>query len=511
MPAGSVKPVKVVLGKFILRERCFEIGRQHRARGRRTVSGRSTRRSRPSQRDTAGPGRPETLRASERPRSFTRAPERGDRNPEKTGQLYAHPPLTVMPDKKTGFLDNLTNVSFRPDDSEEARTRKRVIVAAGVLTPPALVGVGLTYLLFGDLLPGLIYIAFAIFVWVNILAFVFGHKNERLLVLIIGLVALPTHLSIALLLGDFVSSGGIILWGLAFPVGTGAIFLSRRGMIPFYLLFAVNLIVGVFFATGSRTNVPPVVASGILVANLGALAALLTATLAYFIRQRDAAYGRLREEQARAENLLLNILPADIAARLKVDQGAMADHFDQASILFADVVGFTPLSASLSPARLVELLNEVFSGFDTLVERYGLEKIKTIGDCYMVAAGVPLPRDDHAEAIVRLGLDIQALVTTHDFQGHRLRVRVGINSGPVVAGVIGRKKFIYDLWGDAVNIASRMESHGQDGRVQITGSTFELVRGVFECEPLGPVFIKGKGEMEVYLVAGEGAAGRPGP
>ncbi len=157
----------------------------------------------------------------------------------------------------------------------------------------------------------------------------------------------------------------------------------------------------------------------------------------------------------------------------------------------------------MTPTEIVELLNEVFSHFDTLVDKYGLEKIKTIGDCYMVAAGVPRPRADHAQALTRMALEMRDYVSGREFHGRRLAFRIGLNSGPVVAGVIGRKKFIYDLWGDAVNTASRMESHGQGGIIQITRATYELVKDEFVCEPRGTMNVKGKGEMEVWFVTGE--------
>jgi guanylate cyclase len=157
--------------------------------------------------------------------------------------------------------------------------------------------------------------------------------------------------------------------------------------------------------------------------------------------------------------------------------------------------------------QLVTILEEVFLAFDGLADRYGVEKIKTIGDCYMVAAGVPRERADHAQALVALALDMLEIVASRTFGGHRLAFRIGINSGPVVAGVIGRRKFIYDLWGDAVNLASRMESHGAEGAIQITRATYELVKDAFVCEPRGLVEIKGGGRIEAWHVVGRQAAG----
>jgi adenylate cyclase len=213
---------------------------------------------------------------------------------------------------------------------------------------------------------------------------------------------------------------------------------------------------------------------------------------------------RLAQEQEKSDRLLLNILPRETAAALKEREGVIADHYDDASILFADVADFTPMAAGMKPNEIVELLDEVFSHFDTLVDRYGLEKIKTVGDCYMVAAGVPRHRPDHAHVLVRMGLDILSHAGGRSFgNGRRVSFRIGINSGPVVAGVIGRKKFIYDLWGDTVNVASRMECHGVSGTIQIATGTYAQIKDDFECEPRGTILVKGKGEMPVWHVVSE--------
>ena len=231
------------------------------------------------------------------------------------------------------------------------------------------------------------------------------------------------------------------------------------------------------------------------VLNLGVVIALGFSFLYYFVGQRNFF-------QQRSEMLLLNILPKEISEILKTGPRTIAAHHDAASILFADVVEFTPMAATMTPLELVDLLNEVFQCFDTLVEKYGLEKIKTIGDCYMVAAGVPRSRPDHAGALVQLALDMREVVSERTFCGQRLAFRIGINSGPVVAGVIGHKKFIYDLWGDAVNLASRMESHGQSGAIQITRRTYELIKNDFACAGRGRVEVKGAGDLEVWHVIG---------
>src|SRR4029078_4039033 len=207
-------------------------------------------------------------------------------------------------------------------------------------------------------------------------------------------------------------------------------------------------------------QLPERVAPCLVVLILGVVIAIAFGMLFYFVMQRNFF-------QERSEMLLLNILPKEISEALKAEQKTIAAHHDAASILFADVVDFTPMAAEMTPLQLVELLNDVFQCFDLLVEKYDLEKIKTIGDCYMVAAGVPRARSDHAVVLVQLALDMREAVAARSFGGRHLTFRMGINSGPVVAGVIGRRKFIYDLWGEAVNVASPLEAHRQGGAVQL--------------------------------------------
>jgi guanylate cyclase len=222
-----------------------------------------------------------------------------------------------------------------------------------------------------------------------------------------------------------------------------------------------------------------------------------------FAHQRNAALTALQAEQEKSEALLLNILPRSIAERLKAATETIADHFDATTILFADVVDFTPLAQGLTPVEVVGILDHLFSHFDELVERHGLEKVKTIGDCYMAAAGVPNPLPDHARKTALLALDMRDVVATSVVAGlPGLELRIGINSGPVVAGVIGTKRFLYDLWGDAVNTASRMESQGTPGEIQITRATYELLKDEFVCKRRGTVLVKGKGEMETWYLVG---------
>ncbi len=222
-----------------------------------------------------------------------------------------------------------------------------------------------------------------------------------------------------------------------------------------------------------------------------------------FDRTANRLQGALEKEHERSESLLHNILPKAIANRLKDEKKTIADAFAQASVLFCDIVGFTTYSSGSPPEKVVSMLNDIFSRFDDLAEKHGLEKIKTIGDAYMVAAGIPKERPDHAQAIADMALDMLETVKRFNATtGSTLQVRIGINSGPVVAGVIGKKKFIYDLWGDTVNTASRMESFGVPGEIQVTEATAALLGTNYVTEKRGTVDVKGKGPIVVYLLKG---------
>ena len=235
------------------------------------------------------------------------------------------------------------------------------------------------------------------------------------------------------------------------------------------------------------------------------------------LRDRERAYiKKLRSEQERSEQLLLNILPRPIAERLKEGQRTIADVFPDVTVLFADLVGFTRMSEQLPPAELVAMLNKIFSMFDQLAEKHGLEKIKTIGDEYMAASGLPMPRPDHAEAMAEMALDMLAVIERFNTKRKSgVRIRIGMNCGPVTAGIIGTKKFAYDLWGDTVNIASRMESHGIANAIQVTESTYKRLRHKYAFQRRGIIHVKGKGALCTYFLVGrrpqKGAAGDSSP
>ena len=245
----------------------------------------------------------------------------------------------------------------------------------------------------------------------------------------------------------------------------------------------------------SAPTQPPLSELGEAVSNTAMFAAVLV--LGEAVRSRRA----LQLEQERSERLLLNVLPASIAARLKQREEVIADRFSDVTVLFADLVDFTRRSERITPEQLVQILNELFSVFDQVAQRHGLEKIKTVGDAYMVAGGLPEPRPDHAQAVAEMALAIRDEVARRsDPSGQPLQVRIGIDTGPAVAGVIGTSKFSYDLWGDTVNTASRMESYGVAGCIQVTARTYQRLKDGYRFERRGPIQVKGKGELVTYLL-----------
>jgi adenylate cyclase len=308
------------------------------------------------------------------------------------------------------------------------------------------------------------------------------------------------------MLGGLDESSSVILWSLLAPLG--AVAFDRPGRAwPWFAAFVATIVLALALSEVVRPNgadLPEAFVRTFDVLNIVVVSLVAMMLLVTFARGRDTA-------QSRVEALLLNVLPAEIAQRLQSDPNSIADHFDDVSILFADVVDFTPLSSRLDAREVVGLLDRLFTSFDELVDRYEVEKIKTIGDCYMVAAGVPRQRPDHAHALAALALELRECAKSclPDGTDHDLRLRIGISSGPVVAGVIGRRRFLYDLWGDTVNMASRMESHGTPDTIQITRTTFELLRDDFVLEPIGLVDVKGKGAIETWrLVGPRGISGR---
>lgn len=397
----------------------------------------------------------------------------------------------------------ILTIGIDPLDREEVRLQKQIFAAGLFLIILACTFWGATYAYFGEVTAALISLGYAVFTILSLLVIQRWRRLE---------IFLPVHLSAGLLLpffqtlllGGFGASGAVFLWSLLSPLAALFFYRMERAFI-WALAYFVLLTAAVMVQPQLDPNnlLPSWLVTIFFGMNIVGVSLIVLSILNYFLEQKNEAYRLLAIEEEKAENLLLNILPEEIAAILKNESRTIAENFMRASILFADLVGFTPLTAKMAPIEMVNLLNLIFSYFDDLVEKYGLEKIRTIGDSYMVAAGVPRPRADHAQALAYLALDMQAYICSlPPVDGRAIQFRIGINSGPVVGGVIGRKKFVYDIWGDAVNIASRMESQGEAGRVQITQATHELIKSEFLCEWRGTIEIKGRGAMGTWFLIG---------
>jgi guanylate cyclase len=300
-------------------------------------------------------------------------------------------------------------------------------------------------------------------------------------------------------LGGFAASGVLMTWSILAPF-CALMFQSIRQAVWWFLAYLGLLAISLTFDDQFRQWATPMShATSMLFFGMNIIgpAVAIFLSMMYFVNA-------FQREHARSEALLLNILPGPVAQRLKAGEAVIADGYSEVTILFADIVDFTKLAARTKPQELVNLLNKVFSAFDRLTRRHGLEKIKTIGDAYMVVGGLPVPQTDHATAIAEMALEMHAETARLEQElGEPLGLRIGIDSGPVVAGVIGEQKFAYDLWGDAVNTASRMESQGVADHTQLTESAYQRVKENYVCEKRGTINVKGKNEMTTYFLTGK--------
>jgi adenylate cyclase len=396
------------------------------------------------------------------------------------------------------ILDRILSIGADPRDTTDERFRRRLLVGVSLLILPVAFVWGCLYWGFGEhrvALTPWAYVAGSVIslaVFSRTRNFAFLRTAQFLLILIAP--ALGT-----ILVGGIDESSSVLMWSLLAPLGAVAFDSPSRAW-PWFGGFVAAILLSVLLSEVVRpqgADLPNGFVRTFDVLNIVLVSFVAMLLLVTFARGRETA-------QARVEALLLNVLPAEVAERLQSAPNSIADHFEEASILFADVVDFTPLSSELDPREVVGLLDRLFTSFDELVDRHDVEKIKTIGDCYMVAAGVPTPRSNHAHALAGLALEMRERARDCLPEGadHDMRLRIGISSGPVVAGVIGRRRFIYDLWGDTVNMASRMESHGTPDCIQITRSTWELLHEDFVAEPLGLVDVKGKGSVETWRLVG---------
>ncbi len=400
----------------------------------------------------------------------------------------------------------LAAIGAAPGDSDDERLAKATLTLAATLMATLAVVWVATYWSLGLWRSGAIPFAYQLATVAGLVVFA---RTKRVEVFrstqLAMMLALPFLLQASL--GGFRVSSAVALWAFTAPLGA-LLFEGVRRSTPWFGAFvAVAVALGVLEPhLNGEGRVPVSIVVAFFVLNVLGVSTTVYLLLRYFIGERARILDALSAERERSERLLLNVLPATIAQRLKESPGVIADSFDSVTVLFADIVGFTAYAEALPAGDVVAVLNRLFSTFDELSDRHGLEKIKTIGDAYMVVAGLPVARPDHAVAIAEMALDLRDEVERfRDETGSALAIRVGVSSGPVVAGVIGQRKFSYDVWGDTVNTASRMEAHGIADHIQVTHDVYERLRDRYEFRAREIVEVKGKGPMATYLLLGRRA------
>ena len=421
---------------------------------------------------------------------------------------------TSIPSFPSAFSERVMTVfgplffsGSRPEDSEDEKLRKALIMGGSLLILPVALVWGTLYAAYGEWPAAIITFGYAA---ADLLAILYLRRTGECgpISFVHWFCTLLLPFALTLLLGGLYASSVLILGCLMAPLGALLYYTHDVAMRLFLGFVVLVLLAGILdpFVAGPN-NLPEWLIRLLLILNILIVSALAFFQMRAFVHQRDDALSRLRVEQAKSEGLLANILPKPIAEVLKNNPQTIAERYDAVSILFADVVGFTPLFTSMNPAGMVNLLNEIYTYFDSVVEKYGLEKIRTMGDGYMVASGVPVSRPDHAIALADAALEMLAFLDAWDSpMAREFDLRMGISAGPVLAGVIGRTKFSYDVWGDPVNVASRMESQGEAGKIQVSQDACRLLVHDFELERRGEIEIKGKGKMETWFLVKRKAA-----
>ena len=413
------------------------------------------------------------------------------------------------------FLFSLNNAGIDPDDDAETRLKKSLLIFA---TGLVCLGSMLWLFLYGQMGPQFSATApfvFQILLVCNLLYFfhsgnfdLFRHSQLALF--------LFAPFAVQWGIGNFITASGTSLWGLLAPIGA-ILFIGPKESIAWFIAYIFLTALSGFFdyylADSLGANAPKIATRTsvfFFALNFAAISSIVYLLLRYSVREKDKAQAKLeathallQEEQERSERLLLNILPAPVAERLKRDNKTIADGFADVSVMFVDIVNFTRIAEGLTPQQVFSMLNRIFSSFDELAEQFGVEKIKTIGDAYMVAGGLNNEENNYSKAIADLALAMRDLLQ-RDFSVNdmHLDVRIGIGTGPIVAGVVGKKKFIYDLWGDTVNLASRITSEGVPGMIQVDEVTYRRLTDHFEFLEPQTIYLKGKGNTTVYRLLG---------
>lgn len=414
------------------------------------------------------------------------------------------------------FIDQLLSAGVTPDDSEELRLNKSLLMlATGLFTITAILWT-VIYSFLGRQFSTTLPFAFQVLLTGNMLLYIKTRNFDFFRISQLGFfLFLPFVAQWAV--GNFITSSGVILWALLAPVGALLCIGTSQSVgwfIAWVTLTAISGAMDYYLADPFFLPKPDGVAIRTSIVffalNFIAVSSVIYLLLRYSITEKRKMQERLEEiyaqvqiEQERAEKLLLNILPGPVAERLKNSNQTIADGFADVTVMFADIVNFTQVAANLSPGQVFSMLNQIFSAFDELADKHGLEKIKTIGDAYMVAGGLDNSRPDYAEAIADMAIDMRdTLRENFSVNALHLEIRIGIGTGPIVAGVVGKKKFIYDLWGDTVNIASRITSEGIPGMIQCDATTCRRLSATFNFHEPQTIHLKGKGNVTVYRLIG---------
>ena len=414
-----------------------------------------------------------------------------------------------MPAPAQPAPSRLERLGIAPGDSETLRLQKSLLIfATGLISLATMVWL-LLYWILGPRFSATPPLVFQLLLVGNLALFLKTRNFDFFRFTQLGLL-LFAPFALQWSMGNFISASGISLWGLLAPVGAVLICSPRESLAWFAAFLFLTGLTGSFdiYLADARPplEVPLHTRLFFFALNFAAVSSIAYLLLRYSTQEKlkararlEEAHARLQEEQARSERLLLNILPAPIAERLKHEDQTIADGFADVTVMFVDIVGFTHVAEGLSPKQVFSMLNRIFSSFDELAEKNGLEKIKTIGDAYMVAGGLNTGEEDYTVAMARLALEMRELLARDgQVNDHHLEIRIGIGTGPVVAGVVGKKKFIYDLWGDTVNIASRITAEGVPGMIQVDETTYRRLRGHFRFHEPQMLYLKGKGNTTVY-------------
>ena len=414
-----------------------------------------------------------------------------------------------------GFFHSFSNAGIRPEDDAETRLKKSLLIfASGLVSLGAMLWLFL-YWQMGPQFSSTVPLVFQFLLVTNLLVF-FKTGNFDLFRYSQLALFLFAPFVIQWGIGNFITASGTSLWGLLAPIGAVLCFGTRESAAWFFAYIFLTALSGFFdyYLADSLQpvgqSVPIRVSVFFFALNFAAISSIVYLLLRYSTQEKAKAQAALEEthrllqdEQERSERLLLNILPGPIAERLKYEKQTIADGFADVTVMFVDIVNFTKVAEGLTPQQVFAMLNRIFSSFDELAEQYCTEKIKTIGDAYMVAGGLNNDQNNYSKAIADLALAMRDLLR-RDFSVNdmHLEVRIGIGTGPVVAGVVGKKKFIYDLWGDTVNLASRITSEGMPGMIQVDEATHRRLAAYFEFYEPQVVYLKGKGNTTVYRLIG---------